>query len=594
MKYFPKIELLLLVLAVSLYSCSSPKKETLSPKELTKHVSDIIVNGTTFEFTASVEEFEQDGSYLIDFPTKEAGVFYARSKVVISEEIQTLPEMEFGVTHAAGEISIQIDGNEVFSNSSSKQGSLSHDDYGLFDYNDKVKVALTEGEHTLVIHFEPRNKAENRINFGFLRFDNGLAHPAVKLHAPSEDEDFEHFGYWWLGPLSKKFDASQIENPNISVTEMLTEEYPSNAGKSIRWNLPKLNLVKGLPGKLAYQDWRYFTGTFLDAMRSADRHFSDLDYSEYINNHLNFFLDNRDDIQQMRDDYGLRESPFGHYFRYSLLDDIGMQTVPYVNRLIDEGLEGNEVEEQLAHGVSDYILEKASRLEDGTFARFTPDTMSVWADDLFMSSIVLLKMTELTGDQKYLDEVVKQVILFDSHLRDDASSLYWHGYFSRNGEYSPSKWGRANGWTMMAKTELLLAMPINHPKRAQIIEIFKNHADGLLKVQAEDGRWHQVLDNSSTYLETSATAMFVRAYAVGVIEGWLPKEKYAESIDKGWNALAQQIDEDGNVIGIVRGTPIMFSDQEYADWGARLNDPRGLGAVIYAAIAMDEYQNMEN
>ena len=38
----------------------------------------------------------------------------------------------------------------------------------------------------------------------------------------------------------------------------------------------------------------------------------------------------------------------------------------------------------------------------------------------------------------------------------------------------------------------------------------------------------------------------------------------------------------------------MFSDQEYADWGARLNDPRGLGAVIYAAIAMDEYQNMEN
>ncbi len=594
MKYFPKIELLLLVLAVSLYSCSSPKKETLSPKELTKHVSDIIVNGTTFEFIPKVEEFEQDGSYLIDFPINEAGVFYARSKVIVSEEIQSLPEMELGVTHAAGAISVQIDGSEVFSNSSSKQGSLSHDDYGLFNYNDKVKVSLTEGEHTLVIRFEPKNHAKNRINFGFLRFDNGLAHPAVKLHAPSDDEDFEYFGYWWLGPLSKKFDVSQIENPNISVTEMLTEEYPSNTGKSIRWNLPKLNLVKGLPGKLAYQDWRYFTGTFLDAMRSADRHFSDLDYSEYINNHLNFFLDNRDDIQQMRDDYGLRESPFGHYFRYSLLDDIGMQTVPYVNRLLDEGLEGNEVEEQLAHEVSDYILEKASRLPDGTFARFTPDTMSVWADDLFMSSIVLLKMTELTGDQKYLDEVVNQVILFDSHLRDDASNLYWHGYFSRKGEHSPSKWGRANGWTMMAKTELLLAMPINHPKRAQIIEIFKNHAEGLLKVQAEDGRWHQVLDNSSTYLETSATAMFVRAYAVGVMEGWLPKEEYAESIDKGWNALAQQIDEEGNVIGIVRGTPIMFSDQEYADWGARLNDPRGLGAVIYAAIAMDEYQNMEN
>ncbi|MEX2363343.1 MAG: hypothetical protein WD597_06950 [Balneolaceae bacterium] len=37
----------------------------------------------------------------------------------------------------------------------------------------------------------------------------------------------------------------------------------------------------------------------------------------------------------MREDYGLIAGPFGHYFRFSLLDDVGMQTVPYANRLLE-------------------------------------------------------------------------------------------------------------------------------------------------------------------------------------------------------------------------------------------------------------------
>ncbi|MEX2363735.1 MAG: hypothetical protein WD597_08930, partial [Balneolaceae bacterium] len=59
-------------------------------------------------------------------------------------------------------------------------------------------------------------------------------------------------------------------------------------------------------------------------------------------------------------------------------------------------------------------------------------------------------------------------------------------------------------------------------------------------------------------------------------------------------SLTHQVNEEGDVTGIVRGTPIMFSDQEYAEWGSRRNDPRGLGSVIYAAIAMEKYNNSIN
>ena len=139
----------------------------------------------------------------------------------------------------------------------------------------------------------------------------------------------------------------------------------------------------------------------------------------------------------------------------------------------------------------------------------------------------------------------------------------------------------------MTKTELLKVLPEEHPKRAEILNIFKRHAEGLKAVQSQDGRWHQVLDDPESYLETSATAMFVRAFAAGINEGWLSKDEFEESTIQGWNSLTKQMDENGDIIGIVRGTPIMFSDEEYQNWGTRKNDPRGLGALLYAAIEMD-------
>ena len=39
--------------------------------------------------------------------------------------------------------------------------------------------------------------------------------------------------------------------------------------------------------------------------------------------------------------------------------------------------------------------------------------------------------------------------------------------------------------------------------------------------QAPDGRWHQVLDVESTFLETSVTAMTIYSLVEGVLNGWL-------------------------------------------------------------------------
>lgn len=64
--------------------------------------------------------------------------------------------------------------------------------------------------------------------------------------------------------------------------------------------------------------------------------------------------------------------------------------------------------------------------------------------------------------------------------------------------HSSSKWARANGWTMMAKTDALLALNKSHEKHTTLLKVFRSHTQGLLKLQSGGGRRHQVLDNPET------------------------------------------------------------------------------------------------
>jgi rhamnogalacturonyl hydrolase YesR len=101
----------------------------------------------------------------------------------------------------------------------------------------------------------------------------------------------------------------------------------------------------------------------------------------------------------------------------------------------------------------------------------------------------------------------------------------------------------------------------------------------------------QVLDVPSTFLETSASAMFLFAAATGVNEGWLPQSKYGPSIDLAWTGLTRAVNANGTVSGICAGTPI---EPDVAAYEARPTDyaesQSGLGAVFRAALAVHAYQ----
>jgi unsaturated rhamnogalacturonyl hydrolase len=142
------------------------------------------------------------------------------------------------------------------------------------------------------------------------------------------------------------------------------------------------------------------------------------------------------------------------------------------------------------------------------------------------------------------------------------------------------------GWMMLVNTDLLKNKP---PNFETILANFKASCEALLKVQNENGSFNQVLTDKTTYLETSAAAMFVYAFAEGVNNGWLPKAQYEEAILRGWSYLKTQIQEDGNVKNIVRGTPILPTAEAYNKQKANTSDPRGMGAMLWVCMAMDRF-----
>lgn len=231
--------------------------------------------------------------------------------------------------------------------------------------------------------------------------------------------------------------------------------------------------------------------------------------------------------------------------------------------------------------VDAYISTKQFRLEDGSLARQRPQPRALWTDDFYMSIPFLAQMGKLTGDPKYCDDAVRQVLQLSARLFVPEKGLYAHGWSENAHPYSPRfYWGRANGWAILAMAELLEVLPADYRGRAEVLQLFRTQMRTLVELQDGSGLWHNLLDKPETYLETSASAMFVYGLAKGVNEGWLPAS-YAPAAIVGWNAVAAKILPDGRVDGICEGTTYANDAAYYFHRGASANTTF-FGSVLYA------------
>ena len=238
-----------------------------------------------------------------------------------------------------------------------------------------------------------------------------------------------------------------------------------------------------------------------------------------------------------------------------------------------------------------YVFKKEYRLKDGTIARNRPQNNSLWLDDLYMYIPEVAQMGKLTGDKKYFDDCVKQVLNYSKRMFNKEKGLYMHGWIESMQVHPQYHWGRANGWALLAMSELLDVLPEGHPGRNAVLQQFKDLVKGLATYQSGSGFWHQLLDRNDSYLETSATAIYSYCIAHACNKGWIDAMTYGPMSILAWNAVSTKINDNGQVEGTCVGTGMAFDPAFYYHRPVNVFAAHGYGPAILAGAEIIELLN---
>jgi unsaturated rhamnogalacturonyl hydrolase len=236
----------------------------------------------------------------------------------------------------------------------------------------------------------------------------------------------------------------------------------------------------------------------------------------------------------------------------------------------------------------DFISNKQQRFDDGTLARSRPLPNSLWLDDLFMSVPALAQMGKYSGQTKYYDDAIKQVLQFSKRMFNYDKGLFMHGWIMGMEEHPQFHWARANGWAVMTMVELLEVLPADYPGRDQVLDLLKRHIRGLANYQSPQGFWHQLIDKNDSYLETSATAIYTYAIARAINRGYVDEQVYGPMVCLAWNAVASKVTKKGQVEGTCVGTGMGFDPAFYYYRPINVFAAHGYGPVLLAGAEMIE------
>ena len=189
----------------------------------------------------------------------------------------------------------------------------------------------------------------------------------------------------------------------------------------------------------------------------------------------------------------------------------------------------------------------------------------LWDDTLYMTVLFLARMGRVLGREDYIQESIRQFMVHIKYLSDVKTGLFFHGWtFNGNHHFAEALWGRGNSWYTAGLVDYLECLEGNEGVKQFLLTTLLRQVEALEACQDEGGLWHTILDDSDSYLETSASCAFAYGILKAVRKGYLPA-RFALVGEKAVKGVMSQIDEDGTVNGVSYGTPVFHTVQEYKD-----------------------------
>jgi rhamnogalacturonyl hydrolase YesR len=233
----------------------------------------------------------------------------------------------------------------------------------------------------------------------------------------------------------------------------------------------------------------------------------------------------------------------------------------------------------------------------------------MWLDGIYMASPFLAQYAAEFNEPALFDDVCRQITLIAKHTHDPSTGLYRHAWDESRSQawanpttgVSPNCWSRSIGWYIMAIVDVLDFLPASHPERRRVIDILAELSASIEKFRdPQTGMWYQVTDKpgaDGNYLESTASAMFIYAWAKGAAKGYLDasyREK-ARTACRQYLATFVVDNADGTLsvtnccaVAGLGGNPYRDgSYRYYISEPVKDNDPKAIGPFILMNLCLE-------
>ncbi|WP_437917879.1 glycoside hydrolase family 88/105 protein [Sphingobacterium sp. LRF_L2] len=247
------------------------------------------------------------------------------------------------------------------------------------------------------------------------------------------------------------------------------------------------------------------------------------------------------------------------------------------------------------------------RTLDGSFWHKKIYPHQVWLDGLYMAMPFLAQFALEFEEPKIFDDVVLQLADVHKHLYDKKTGLYYHGWDERKIQgwadpktgLSSNFWSRSIGWYMMALVDALDFIPVEHPKRNELIYILQELSNAVANFQdRESGMWYQVTDQGhreGNYLEATGSIMFIYSWVKAAQKGYIDHA----FLDRGTKAYEDYVvrfvkeePDDYLIITDCCAVAGLSADRDgsfeyYISEPVRENDPKAVGPFIMTSLLLN-------
>ena len=254
------------------------------------------------------------------------------------------------------------------------------------------------------------------------------------------------------------------------------------------------------------------------------------------------------------------------------------------------------------------------RTSEGGFWHKLKYPHQMWLDGLFMASPFLAEYGVNYDEPALFDEVVNQLKLVGKHTFDEKTGLFYHGWDESRQQFwadkstgtSPGFWSRSMGWYGAALVDVLEYLPENTQGRDSLLTIVNTLATAIRKYQDPvSGTWYQVTDQGDrkgNYLESSASALFVYFLSKSLNNNYI-RADYKATVQKGFEGMIRNFikEEENGTFTITNCCAVAGlggekgnrdgSFEYYISEPVIENDPKSVGAFIFAAIEFEKLNN---